>query len=156
MVLIRYLSVCALLGLSVLAHAQIVECVDANGKKSYAQSCPDGAKQREIQALPALVKPSATNAASDASKKSREDQEKAFAKRRQERLDAQAKEAEQEKKRAEAAAQCAEATRRLGLLESSRQAAAADRDARELAIMDQDLRQAEIDGLHAKIRETCQ
>lgn len=155
MVLARYLSVFALLGLSALAHAQVVECIDANGKKSYAQSCPAGAKQRDIQTpqTPAPAKPSATN---DASKKALEDQEKAFAQRRQERLDAQAKEAEQQRKRAEAVVQCAEATRRLELLESGRQAKRADPDTGEHVPMDQDLRQAEIDSLQAKIRATCQ
>ena len=153
MVLTRYLLVCTLLGLSVLAHAQVVECIDANGRKSYAQSCPDGSKEREIQALPAPAKP---GTATDASKKTMDDQEKAFAKRRQERLDAQAKAAEQERKRAEAVAQCAEATRRLALLESGRQYKRADPDTGQHVEMDQDLRQAEIDGLQATIRETCQ
>jgi len=156
MVSTRYLLVCMLLGLTTLANAQIVECIDANGKKSYAQTCPAGvAKQRDIE-TPAPARADKPNAANDAAKKKLDDQERAFAQRREERLKADAKEAEQQKKGAEAAQLCADARQRLALLESGRQFKRADPDTGEHVPMDQDQRQAEVDKLHAEIRQACQ
>ena len=156
MVSTRYLLVCAVLSLTTLAKAQIVECVDANGKKSYAQACPVGAEKRRDIETPVPAPAPKPNAANDAAKKKLEDQEKAFAQRRQERVKAEAKDADEQKKRAEAAQLCEDAQHRLAVLESGRQFKRADPETGEHVPMDQDQRQAEIDKLHAQIRLACQ
>lgn len=148
----RYLLGCAMLGLTLVAQAQIVECLDANGKKIYSQSCPVGSeKQRDI-ATPPPPKPAVSN---EATKRALDEQEKAFAKRREERLQSEEKNNEAQKKETDDAQQCANAKRRLGLLESGRQFKRADPSTGEHVPMDEAQRQAEIDNLHAQIDASC-
>jgi hypothetical protein len=148
--------VCLILTFSAIANAQIVECVDANGKKSYSQSCATGTEQNREIDLPAPVKPSVPNAVNDAAKKKLADQEKEFAKRRQERLDAEAKEAEQEKRRVQAARDCAYAKSRLEVLQSGRQFKRADPQTGEHVPMDASQRQTEIENLNGQIQASCE
>ncbi len=149
----RCFLLCMMLGLSTLAKAQIVECVDANGKKIYSQSCPAGAeKQRDID-VPTPAKPEKSD---DAAKKAQQDKENAFQQRRTERIKAEADEDAKQKKVASDAEQCEVAKRRLELLDSGRQYRRADPDTGEHVPMDDNQRQAEIDKLRAQVQASCQ
>ena len=148
----RYLLVslgaATLATLSVCAAAQIFECIDADGKKSYMQSCPAGtAKQREIETT-VPPKQGIGNAKSDEALKN---QEKAFEQRRQERLKAAADSAEKEQGTADAAHACADAKRRLEMLESGRPSKRVDPDTGDHVAIDEDARLAEVAGLQAKV-----
>jgi hypothetical protein len=152
----RCFLMCMMLGLSTLAKAQIVECVDANGKKIYSQSCPAGAeKQRDIE-VPAPAKPAKPDAANDAAQKAQQDQEKAFQQRRTERIKAEADAEAKQKKSVSDAEQCEMAKRRLELLDSGRQYKRADPDTGEHVPMDDDQRQVEIDKLRTQVQTSCQ
>jgi hypothetical protein len=149
----RCFLLCMMLGLSTLAKAQIVECVDANGKKIYSQSCPAGAeKQRDID-VPTPAKPEKSD---DAAKKAQQDKENAFQQRRTERIKAEADEDAKQKKVASDAEQCEVSKRRLELLDSGRQYRRADPDTGEHVPMDDNQRQAEIDKLRAQVQASCQ
>ncbi|HSY28448.1 MAG TPA: hypothetical protein VK832_13145 [Burkholderiaceae bacterium] len=146
--------ICFMLGFTTLAEAQIVECIDAGGKKTYAQSCPAGAeKQRDVDTPIPVVKPDASN---DAAKKAQQDKENAFQQRRTERMRAEADKDAKQKKAADAAEQCEASKRRLDLLDSGRQYKRADPATGEHVPMDEDQRQAEIDRLHAEVQASCQ
>jgi len=150
----RYLLVCAILAIPTFARAQIVECLDSNGKKIYSQSCPTGTeKKREID-QPPPPKPNALK--NDATKKSLDNQEKSFEKRREERLNAEAKDAAQQKKSADDAQQCESAKHMLEVLGSGRQSRRVDTETGDHVSMDDDQRLAEIDKLKAQIQATCQ
>ena len=154
---LRFFLICAVLSLSTVGRAQIVECVDANGKKIYSQSCPAGAEQkREInQVAPPKPSPS-NNASNEAAKKALQEQEALFEARRNERLKAEARDEEQQKKSAEAVQLCANAKLRLEVLGSGRQFKRADPETGEHVPMDEDQRQAEIEKMNTQIQNNCQ
>jgi hypothetical protein len=151
-------------GWSTLVSAQIVECIDVNGKKAYMQTCPDGTvKQRDIvqptpapPLIPTPLKPGLSN---DASKQSLNSQEKAFEQRREARLKAVTAAAESEKDVEEARQTCADDRRRLNVLETGRPSKRVDPDTGEHLSMDENQRQGEIEKLNAQIQsmgDACQ
>lgn len=155
MISTRCILTCTMLGLSTFSMAQIVECVDANGKKIYSQACPAGAeKQRDIE-VPAPPPPAKPDASNDAARKALDEKEKAFARRRDERIKAESKDEEQQNKNIQAAQLCESAKRRLEVLESGRQFKRADPETGEHVPMEEEQRQAEIARLHAQIEVSC-
>lgn len=129
------------------ALAQIVECVDANGKKTYAQSCQDEAdKKREITVPKAPPKPD------DSAWKAKEED---FEKRRQERLKAEQKDAQQQQRGDQAAQNCAEARRKLDLMDTGKQKSQVDPTTGEHLPLDGAQRQAELDSLRDTIQRDC-
>jgi hypothetical protein len=150
LILIRLALTCVALGVSAFVSAQIVECIDANGKKVYTQNCPAGTvKQRDIQeSAPVSSKSTPSN---DASKQKQADQEKAFEQRRAERLKAAAATEEKEKAEEEAQRTCADDQRRLDLLEAGRRFKRVDPDTGEHVSMDENQRQDEINRLTEQI-----
>ena len=93
---IRLLAACAAMVLSGAAVGQIMECVDAKGKKEFAQSCPPGTVT-ETKRMNSGASTSSGGAAPGA--KSLSEQDAAFRKRSLERQEAAAK---AEKDKAEA------------------------------------------------------
>jgi len=136
----------ALLMASWCAAAQIVECVDANGKKTYAQSCQDEAdKKRDIPVPKAPPKP-------DDSAWRAKDTE--FEKRRQERLKAQDRDAAQQQHSEQDVQDCADARRRLAAMETGKQKNRVDPVTGEHISPDGD--QAQLDALRQIIQHSCQ
>jgi hypothetical protein len=134
---------------SLSAAAQVVECVDANGKKIYAQTCPDDAeKKRDIAVPQAPAKP-----AGDASWKQKESD---FEARRQERLKAEAKQNEKDQHAKQSVQRCADARSKLDMLESGRQTKRVDPITGEHVPLDSGQRQTELDQLHDDIQNNCQ
>lgn len=146
----RYLLFLPLLVLIANVSAQVVECVDANGKKTYAQSCPDSAeKKRDIQAQPKL---GGSKPVDDSWK----DKERDFEKRRQERLSGTAKDSAQQGKDDQADKRCADAKLRLDALNSGKQSKRVDPVTGDHVPMDDNARQVEIDQLNKDIQSSCQ
>ena len=85
-----------------------------------------------------------------------DEKEKEFAKRRDERIKAEAKDQEKQSKSIQAAALCESAKNRLEVLQSGRQFKRADPETGEHVPMDEAQRQAEIDKLRAEIQVACQ
>ena len=147
---IRKFSLLAALLVSTCAHAQIYECIDANGKKSYASECPaNSAKAKEVHpqvqdAGKPVTPPEKTKAQEDAAAKQHAaDKAKAAAKDKQ---------AEDASNNAEA---CADAKSRLDALQSGRQARRVDPVTGEHVPLDDTARQNEIAGLNTEIANTC-
>jgi len=143
---------CTMTTISVAVSAQVVQCVDANGKKIYSQTCPNNTtKQREIETPPAVTPSSSTQAA----QKKMQSDEKEFEKRRTERLKSEAVNAEKDQKAARDSQACTDARSRLALLQSGRQSKRADPDSGEHVPMDEEQRQSEIDDLNSQISTSC-
>jgi hypothetical protein len=127
--------------------AQIVECVDANGKKIYAQTCPDNANQkREIAVPPPPPKPD------DSKWKAKEAD---FEKRRQERLKAQSRDTAKEQHQGNSEQECADARRRLAALQSGKPKNRVDPATGDHIAEDENQRQAEMDELQKTIDSSC-
>ena len=151
MTISRQFCLIALLFVSAGAMAQVVECIDANGKKTYAKECPaNTVKEKELD-HPALVSPGAA-AAPDARARM------ADAEFQQRRAQRQAHEAEQEQREAEArnAAQaCSDARARLDTLQTGRPSRRVDPVTGDHVVSDDTQLQTEIDGLNAQIAQNC-
>ena len=151
MISYRIMLVATLFCSATVASAQIVECVDANGKKSYMQACPPGmSKQRNIEEPPPKVPPPKS-----APGKSLSDQEKDFEKRRADRQKADAEAADRERKINEAKQTCSYARQRLEALESGRPSKRVDPESGEHIAMDEGQRQAEINRLNDEVNDNC-
>ncbi len=147
----RQLSLIALLFVSAGAAAQVYECTDANGKKTYSKDCPTtSVKEKEIEG--GVSSPGGPGPSMD--EKTRKANE-AFEKRRVER---QKQEAEEEKRAADArkAVQaCNDAKARLDMLESGRPARRVDPVTGDHVVSDDSRRQAEIDAMNAQVAQNC-
>jgi hypothetical protein len=143
-------SLAALLLASVCANAQVYECIDANGRKSYAQECPvNTVKAKEMH--PDIVNPGAPVSSTDKLKAL----DDAYSKQR---AAENAKAAEREQKAGDARANaqiCADAKARLDALQSGRQTKRVDPVTGEHVPYDDDARQSQIAGLNQEIADTC-
>ncbi len=144
------LSFITLLLASACASAQVYECIDANGKKSYAQECPaNTAKAKEMH--PDVINPG-TPVSSPAKLKALED---AYAKQR---AAASAKAAEQDQKAEDAHANaqtCADAKARLEALQSGKQTKRVDPLTGDHVPYDDATRQSQIASLNQEIADNC-
>jgi len=148
----KMILLCAMSTASLVVSAQVMQCVDANGKKTYMQTCPNNTtKQKEIEAPP-VVKPTAST---QSAQKKMKNNEKEFEKRRAERLKSEAENQEKEQKAARDSQTCTDARSRLALLQSGRQFKRADPDSGEHVPMDEGQRQSEIDQLNSEISNSC-
>ena len=134
-----------LLGAFLHASAQVVECVDANGKKTYAQSCPNATEKKRDITTP--------NVQSNPGDKSWKTKDEEYEKLRQKRIDAEKKDDAQQQRAGREAQQCADARRRLDLMESGRQAKRVDPVTGEHVPMDDSSRQAELEKLREQIQQ---
>ena len=148
----RQLSLIALLFVSAGAVAQVYECIDANGKKTYAKECPKTSVKEKSLGSPDVANPG--SAAPSLDQKTREAND-AYEKRRAEQ---QKKAAEDDKQAAEArkAAQaCSDARARLDMLSSGRPAQRVDPVTGDHVAVDDAQRQTDIDALNAAIAQNC-
>jgi hypothetical protein len=127
------------------ASAQIFECTDAHGAKTFAQKCPaDTVKQRQLNI-------STTQPGGARPPPSMEEQEAAFRQRQIEREAADTKEKEDREKRAQAAKQCPDARQKLEMLESGHRMRYPD----DRGIMDDQQRATEIQQYRDFIGKWC-
>lgn len=140
----------AVLALPALAQAEIYECTDSSGHKTYAQECPSKtAKVKEVH--PTVVDPGPELKTSDKVRQANEAYEKRHASQT-------AKSADKDKQAADAAnsAQvCADAKARLDALQTGKQAKRVDPVTGEHVPMDDAQRQAEINSLNDQVAKNC-
>src|SRR3972149_10278308 len=138
----RLLIGCAAILAAGAAAGQVLECVDAKGKKQYAQSCPPGTVKETK-----LMKSSAGAASAGASgtaAKSLAEREAGFRKRALERQEADAK-AEKEKAEAKIAERnCTDARAQLKQLQDGQRIARIDPNTGERSYLTDAERPAEI------------
>jgi len=146
--------VMALLICSASATAQVVECTDASGKKTYAKECPEKTvKERELPNA-ALPSPGASNGMSAEKIRAAN---AAYEQRRAARQSANnaaqsAQGANTDKPNAQA---CAEAKSRLEAMQTGKQSRRADPVTGEHVPMDDSQRQSTIDTLNAQVEQNC-
>lgn len=138
----RLLIGCAAILAAGTAAGQVLECVDAKGKKEYAQTCPPGTVKETK-----LMKSSAgatSGGASGTAAKSQAEREAGFRKRAMERQEADAK-AEKEKAEAKIAERnCTDARAQLRQLQDGQRIARIDPNTGERSYLTDAERLAEI------------
>ena len=145
----RLLIGCAAILAAGTAAGQVLECVDAKGKKEYAQTCPPGTV-KETQ----LMKSSA-GAASGAAAKSLAEREAGFRKRNMERQEADAK-AEKEKADSRITERnCTNARAQLKQLQNGQRIARTDPNTGERSYLTDDERPAEIANARKAVASWC-
>lgn len=140
----------ALLCLSATARAEIYECVDAAGHKTYAQECPNKTtKEKEVH--PTVASPGPELTASEKLKKANEE----FEKRRATQA---GQSADKDKKAADASASaqaCSDAKARLDALQTGKQSKRVDPVTGDHVPTDDAQRQAEISNLNDQVAKNC-
>jgi hypothetical protein len=142
----------ALLAYAASCSAQIYECTDASGKKTYSKDCPENTMKEKALENPSLVSPGAPNASmSDKTRAANA----AFEQRRAARLKAEQDEQDKASRNKESAQACLDAKTRLDALQSGKQAKRVDPVTGDHVATDETQRQAEIDGLSAQVAQNC-
>lgn len=138
----RLLIGCAAILAAGAAAGQVLECVDAKGKKEYAQTCPPGTvKETKLMKSSAGA---ASGGASGTAAKSQAEREAGFRKRAMERQEADAK-AEKEKAEAKIAERnCTDARAQLRQLQDGQRIARIDPNTGERSYLTDAERLAEI------------
>lgn len=138
----RLLIGCAAILAAGAAAGQVLECVDAKGKKEYAQTCPPGTvKETKLMKSSAGA---ASGGASGTAAKSQAEREAGFRKRAMERQEADAK-AEKEKAEAKIAERnCTDARAQLRQLQEGQRIARIDPNTGERSYLTDAERLAEI------------
>lgn len=136
---IKIIIICACVPVALFSlsgAAQIFECTDASGKKSFAEQCPAGtAKQRQIAKSGTSSLPESTSQTSPSYK----EQEAAFQRRQVERAEADAKKNDWNVK-AQIAGDCIEKRSRLEALRDVPRVAIVDPKTRERHFLSDDER----------------
>lgn len=109
----RLLSVCAGLLIAGSAAAQIMECVDAKGRREYAQVCAPGTVRQNQVSKGASRSPASATTPAAAPAKSTAELEADFRKRNLERQEAEAKAAKDQASAEEARRNCESARSNL-------------------------------------------
>jgi hypothetical protein len=137
------------------AAAQIMECVDAKGKKEYAQNCPPGTI-KETTLLKGGTGPSSSGAAAPApSAKSLAEQESEFRKRNIERQEAEAKDAKQLADAKDAHRNCDNAQAQLKALQDGQRITKTDPATGERAFLEDQDRPNEIAYAQKAVANWC-
>ena len=145
----RLLIGCAAILAAGAAAGQVLECVDAKGKKEYAQICPPGTVQETK-----LMK-SSPPGGPGAAAKSQAEREAGFRKRNMERQEAEAK-AEKEKADSKIAERnCNDARSQLKLLQDGLRIARTDPNTGERSYLTDDERPAEIANAQKAVASWC-
>jgi hypothetical protein len=148
----RYIAATGILLLfSVTVHAQIYECVDANGNKEFSQACPPGTV-KETKLMKSGAGASARTAAPD---KSLAEQEAEFRKRNLERQEADAKAAKEQAENKNAERNCADARAHLKGLQSGERIAKTDPATGERTFLDDADRPGEIAQAQKAVDSWC-
>jgi hypothetical protein len=155
----QLLGIAALLACGIVS-AQILECVDAKGRKEFANQCPPGTTEsRKINrsgvGTPSTPAAGAAAPAAAPAQKSLAEQDAAFRKRQTERQEADAK-AEKDKADAEnRRVQCEQSQSQLKALESGQRIGRFDVKTGERQIVQDDERQAEINTARKAVQSWC-
>lgn len=113
-------------------HAQILECVDSQGRKEFAASCPPGTiSQKELRARNAIQQ----GTAGEAQQQDWQEQERAFQQRRLQRESAQADADKKQKQQEYVERRCANVQRQLEQLQSGRRLRWVDKTTGERSVM---------------------
>ncbi len=130
-------------------QAQIMVCVDRDGRKEYAASCPPGTvSQKELKPKGANVY-EADNAPSQSTW---QDQERAFQERRIQRESAEADDAKKQHQQQYAERYCANARRKMEQLQSGRRLRWVDKTTGARSVMTDEEHAAEMKGVEAELR----
>ncbi|MBI1990133.1 MAG: DUF4124 domain-containing protein [Betaproteobacteria bacterium] len=150
----RLLIGCAAILAAGAAAGQVLECVDAKGKKEYAQTCPPGTvKETKLMKSSPGGTPGA--AGSGAAAKSLAEREAGFRKRAMERQEADTK-AEKEKAEAKIAERnCTDARAQLKQLQDGQRIARIDPNTGERSYLTDAERPAEIANARKAIASWC-
>src|SRR5450759_4843726 len=145
----RLLIGCAAILAAGAAAGQVLECVDAKGKKEYAQTCPPGTVKETK-----LMK-SSPGGPSGAAAKSLAEREAGFRKRSMERQEADAK-AEKEKAESKIAERnCTDARAQLRQLQDGLRIARIDPNTGERSYLTDEERPAEIANARKAVASWC-
>ncbi len=132
------------------ATGQVLECVDAKGKKEYSQTCPPGTVKETK-----LMKSSAGGADSGAAAKSLAEREAGFRKRNMERQEADSK-AEKEKADAKIAERnCNDARAQLRALQDGQRIVRTDPNTGERSYLTDNERPVEIANARKAVASWC-
>ena len=145
----RLLIGCAAILAASAAAGQVMECVDAKGKKEYAQTCPPGTvKERKLMK-------SSPGTASGAAGKSMAEREVGFRKRITERQEADAK-AEKEKADSRTTERnCTDARAQLKQLQDGQRIVRIDPNTGERSYLTDEERPAEIANARKAVASWC-
>ena len=118
--------------IAVSVHAQVMVCIDSQGRKEYSATCPPGTvSQKELSAKGAS--PQGQSAAPKPP--SIQEQERAFQQRRLQRESAETDEAQKQKQQQMAERHCANARRKMEQLQSGRRLRWVDKATGERIVM---------------------
>ena len=147
----RLLIGCAAMLAAGAAAGQVLECVDAKGKKEYAQTCPPGTVKETK-----LMKSSPAGAPTPgAAAKSLAEQDAAFRKRNMERQEAEAK-AEKEKAESKITERnCNDARAQLRMLQDGLRVSRIDPNTGERSYLTDGERPAEIANAQKAVANWC-
>ncbi|MBI4189058.1 MAG: DUF4124 domain-containing protein [Betaproteobacteria bacterium] len=135
------------------AAGQILECVDAKGKKEYAQTCPPGTI-KETKLMKSGAGAASPGAAVPAGK-SLAEREVEFRKRNAERQEAEAKAAKEQADAKDAQRNCDDARAQLKQLQDGRRIARADPNTGERSFLEDKDRPAEIERAQQGVDNWC-
>lgn len=146
----RLLIGCAAILAAGAAAGQVLECVDAKGKKEYAQTCPPGTVKENK-----LMKSSAGAETSGAAAKSLAEREAGFRKRTMERQEADAKAAKDQAESKIAERNCADARAQLKQLQDGQRIARTNPNTGERSYLTDAERPAEIANARKAVASWC-
>ncbi len=135
------------------AAGQVLECVDAKGKKEYAQTCPPGTvkETKLIKSSPGAAGGGAAGAAA----KSLAEREAGFRKRTMERQEADAKAAKAKAEAKTAESNCTDARAQLRQLQDGQRIARTDPNTGERSYLTDRERPAEIANARKAVASWC-
>jgi hypothetical protein len=154
----KWMAAAGMLFMASAACAQVYECIDAKGRKEYAQVCSAGTvKETRIKERP-LGNATAIDAAPQAGApqpKSLAEQEAEFRKRHIERQEAEAKALREREEASANQANCASARAELKFLQDGRRFARADPVTGERVYVDEDYRASAIVKAQEAVTSWC-
>ena len=151
----RLLTVCGAMLLASTAAAQILECVDAKGRKEFAQTCPPGTvKETKLQKGGAPASGPAAGGSAPATK-SLAERDADFRKRALERQENETKTAKEQADSKDAQRNCDDSRSQLKALQEGHRIARTDPKTGELTFLEDDKRPAEIASAQKAVDSWC-
>ena len=151
----RLLTGCIAMLLASAAAAQILECVDAKGKKEFAQTCPPGTV-KETQLMKGGAAASSPGAAASApATKTLAERDAEFRKRNLERQESETKTAKDQADAKDAQRNCEDSRSQLKALQEGHRIARTDPKTGEVAFLEDAKRPAEIANAQKAVDGWC-
>jgi hypothetical protein len=151
----RLLIGCAAILAAGAAAGQVLECVDAKGKKEYAQTCPPGTVKENKMMKSSAGGGAPGAAASGTAAKSLAEREAGFRKRTMERQEADAKAAKEQAESKIAERNCTDARAQLKQLQDGQRIARTDPNTGERSFLTDAERPAEIANARKAVASWC-